>query len=91
MQSVNTQPHQHITLIGAGIMSATLGILLKELNPNFNITIYERLPGILITTLLLSAGAPFWQDVLQSLFGLKALLRKPENSGARGATLGAIR
>jgi malate dehydrogenase (quinone) len=37
------QPHQHITLIGAGIMSATLGILLKELNPNFTITIYERL------------------------------------------------
>ena len=46
MQSVNTQPHQHITLIGAGIMSATLGILLKELNPNFNITIYEQLPEV---------------------------------------------
>ena len=46
MQSNNTQPHQHITLIGAGIMSATLGILLKELNPNFNITIYERLPRV---------------------------------------------
>ena len=53
--------------------------------------ICERLPGILVTTLLLSAGAPFWQDVLQSLFGLKALLRKPENSGARGGTVGAIR
>jgi malate dehydrogenase (quinone) len=36
-------PHKHITLIGAGIMSATLGILLKELNPNFSIIIYERL------------------------------------------------
>jgi malate dehydrogenase (quinone) len=46
MQSINTQPHRHITLIGAGIMSATLGILLKELNPNFNITIYERLPQV---------------------------------------------
>ncbi len=43
MQQVNTNPNQHITLIGAGIMSATLGILLKELNPNFGITIYERL------------------------------------------------
>ncbi len=40
---MNTQPHKHITLIGGGIMSATLGILLKELNPNFSITIYERL------------------------------------------------
>ncbi|MBP6430577.1 MAG: malate dehydrogenase (quinone) [Ferruginibacter sp.] len=40
---MNTQPNKHITLIGGGIMSATLGILLKELNPNFSITIYERL------------------------------------------------
>jgi malate dehydrogenase (quinone) len=46
MQSIHTQPHQHITLIGAGIMSATLGILLKELNPDFSITIYERLPEV---------------------------------------------
>ena len=35
--------HKHITLAGAGIMSATLGILLKELNPDCTITIYERL------------------------------------------------
>jgi malate dehydrogenase (quinone) len=32
-----------IVLIGAGIMSATLGVLLKELNPNLKIEIYERL------------------------------------------------
>jgi malate dehydrogenase (quinone) len=31
-----------ITLIGAGIMSATLGIILKELNPDFTIQIFER-------------------------------------------------
>jgi malate dehydrogenase (quinone) len=37
------QSDKHIVLVGAGIMSATLGILLKELNPNFKITIYERL------------------------------------------------
>jgi len=43
---VNAHPGKHITLIGAGIMSATLGILLKELNPNFSITIYERLNEI---------------------------------------------
>jgi malate dehydrogenase (quinone) len=30
-------------LIGAGIMSATLGVLLKELEPNLTIEIYERL------------------------------------------------
>ena len=31
-----------VTLIGAGIMSATLGILLKELNPDITIQIFER-------------------------------------------------
>lgn len=33
-----------IILIGAGIMSATLAFLLKELNPDFNISVFERLP-----------------------------------------------
>lgn len=32
-----------VILIGAGIMSATLGTLLKELDPNLKIEIYERL------------------------------------------------
>lgn len=32
-----------VILIGAGIMSATLGILIKELEPNCKIEIYERL------------------------------------------------
>ena len=34
-----------VVLIGAGIMSATLGSLLKELEPGFNIEIFERLDG----------------------------------------------
>jgi hypothetical protein len=34
------------------------------------------LVGLTIMTLLLSVGAPFWQDVLESLFGVKNLLRK---------------
>jgi hypothetical protein len=34
------------------------------------------LSGWLIMTLLLSVGAPFWQDALESLFGVKNLLRK---------------
>jgi hypothetical protein len=41
----DTQPYKNITLIGAGIMSATLGILLKGRNPNFTIAIYGRLDG----------------------------------------------
>ena len=32
-----------IILIGAGIMSATLGTLLKELAPDWNITVFEKL------------------------------------------------
>jgi len=32
--------------------------------------------GWTIMALLLSVGAPFWQDILESLFGLKGLIRK---------------
>ncbi|MDF3078414.1 MAG: malate:quinone oxidoreductase [Sphingobacteriaceae bacterium] len=35
--------HPDILLIGAGIMSATLGVLLKELEPSLSIEIFERL------------------------------------------------
>ncbi|MCE3225974.1 MAG: malate/quinone oxidoreductase [Bacteroidetes bacterium] len=35
--------HPDVILIGAGIMSATLGVLLKELEPQLKIEIYERL------------------------------------------------
>jgi len=34
---------KHIVLVGAGIMSATLGTLIKKLIPDAAITIYERL------------------------------------------------
>lgn len=46
------------------------------------------LTGLTVMTLLLSVGAPFWQDALESLFGIKNLLRKkgqtkdvPQGSG----------
>lgn len=38
----------------------------------------QTLGGWLVMTLLLSVGAPFWQDALESLFGLKNLLRKQQ-------------
>ena len=41
--SDTTIPTNDVVLIGAGIMSATLGLILKELNPNLKISIYERL------------------------------------------------
>lgn len=37
---------QDFTLIGAGIMSATLGVLLKQLIPDAKIAIYERLDKV---------------------------------------------
>ena len=39
----NTVGGPDVVLIGAGIMSATLGVLLKELDPGITIEIYERL------------------------------------------------
>jgi hypothetical protein len=39
---------------------------------------FETIAGWLITTMLLSVGAPFWQDALESLFGLKNFLRKKD-------------
>ncbi|RRJ65189.1 malate:quinone oxidoreductase [Paenibacillus oralis] len=38
----NGQTKTDVILIGAGIMSATLGSLLKELAPNWEITVFER-------------------------------------------------
>ncbi|WP_269410724.1 malate:quinone oxidoreductase [Lentibacillus daqui] len=39
----NSHTSADVILIGAGIMSATLGSLLKELAPDWNITIFEKL------------------------------------------------
>ena len=36
-------PQTNVVLIGAGIMSATLGVILKQLQPNITIEIFERL------------------------------------------------
>ncbi|AHV99648.1 malate:quinone oxidoreductase [Paenibacillus sabinae] len=41
----NGQTKIDVILIGAGIMSATLGSLLKELAPDWNITVFERRAG----------------------------------------------
>ncbi|RUQ22790.1 malate:quinone oxidoreductase [Kocuria sp. HSID16901] len=35
-----------VVLVGGGIMSATLGVLLKELEPNWDITVLERLDRV---------------------------------------------
>lgn len=43
MVSKTTKTEADVVLIGAGIMSATLGLLLKELQPDIKIQIFERL------------------------------------------------
>ena len=40
--------------------------------------VFETLLGWIVMTALLSVGAPFWQDTLESLFGLKNMLRKQQ-------------
>lgn len=43
MTDTKLHPHTDVVLIGAGIMSATLGVILKQLQPDLKIEIYERL------------------------------------------------
>lgn len=39
----NSSDNPDIVLIGAGIMSATLGTVLKELEPSLSVVMFERL------------------------------------------------
>ena len=43
MPDTTIRTNSDVVLIGAGIMSATLGLILKELQPDIKIEIYERL------------------------------------------------
>src|SRR5215217_2002993 len=43
MSDTTIRSSSDVVLIGAGIMSATLGLILKELQPDITIDIYERL------------------------------------------------
>src|SRR5277367_6415231 len=43
MLSVTSTNHPDVVLVGAGIMSATLAVFLKELDPNLQIEIHEVL------------------------------------------------
>ena len=46
MNSTNHTPDCDVLLIGAGIMSATLGVFLKELDPTLKVEIFERLDRV---------------------------------------------
>jgi malate dehydrogenase (quinone) len=46
MSEIPPSPGPDVVLVGAGIMSATLGILLKELNPGLTMEIFESLDAV---------------------------------------------
>ncbi|HDF2778431.1 TPA: malate:quinone oxidoreductase, partial [Clostridioides difficile] len=45
---MNTKESKTVVVIGAGVLSTTFSSMLKELEPSWNIKLYERLdrPGI---------------------------------------------
>ena len=43
---MTSKNHSDVILIGGGIMSATIGLLLNELQPSLKITIFERLSAV---------------------------------------------
>ncbi|NEM98497.1 malate:quinone oxidoreductase [Pontibacter burrus] len=43
LNNINTDDNPDVILIGAGVMSATLGMLLHELQPDLKMELYERL------------------------------------------------
>lgn len=45
MQNVGAEEEIDVALVGAGIMSTTLGVFLKELQPHLKLEIIEQLPG----------------------------------------------
>ncbi|MGE0882933.1 MAG: hypothetical protein AB7P14_05275 [Blastocatellales bacterium] len=54
--------------------------VLKDPRTIFSRGAFETITGWLVMTMLLSVGAPFWQDTLESLFGLKNYLRKQQQA-----------
>ncbi len=64
------------TLIGAGIMSATLAVMLKKLNPNAKIIIYERLNKIG------AESSAAWNNAGTGHSGFCELNYTPEKNGA---------
>ncbi|MFT4148219.1 MAG: malate:quinone oxidoreductase [Micrococcaceae bacterium] len=74
MQRSNTTPQIDIALIGGGIMSATLGTFLKELEPSWSINVYEKLDDV-----ALESSNP-WNNAGTGHSALCELNYTPENT-----------
>ena len=62
-----------VVLVGAGIMSATLAVFLKEIQPDWNIKVYERLEKIA------AESSDAWNNAGTGHSGLCELNYTPEN------------
>jgi malate dehydrogenase (quinone) len=74
MQATAAQPCD-VVLIGTGVMSATLGMMLKELDPSLNIHIMERLDA------LASESTDAWNNAGTGHAALCELNYTPEKNG----------
>jgi malate dehydrogenase (quinone) len=75
MSRFTNKGNPDIVLIGAGIMSATLGVLLKELNPSFKIEVLERLNSVALES------SDAWNNTGTGHFTFCELNYTPENAG----------
>jgi malate dehydrogenase (quinone) len=72
--------HPDVVLVGAGIMSATLAVLLKELDPSLTIELHE----VLDSPALESSNA--WNNAGTGHAALCELNYTPQLSGSYGPT-----
>ena len=74
---MNTKESKTVVVIGAGVLSTTFSSMLKELEPSWNIKLYERLdrPGIESSNERHNAGTGH-----AALYELNYTVRKPDGS-----------
>jgi hypothetical protein len=74
--SVNNVKNNIDVFTGLQFQPLTRGAVQNAWRRNTKIQNLKILVGWILMTLLLSVGAPFWEDTLESLFGVKNLLRQ---------------
>jgi hypothetical protein len=73
--ATDVQPLPYYDLISkAGLITLPSGNWLREMSD------LRKYPGLLLSILLLSLGAPFWYNVLKDLIGLRSSLARKDDS-----------
>lgn len=71
----SASPKPYYDMLGkAGLISMPSGSWLRQM------TDIRKYPGLLLSILLISLGAPFWYNVLKDLVGLRSSLAKKDDS-----------